>query len=129
MQRNEASTKQTGDMKMEHHGAIGTDGTGSPSSHLIDGAPPSNVSVSGKVSSEAILNLIRQWTVEHNLSMPTDPGRTFVEAGFDSLASIELAFFLEERLGVAIDDTVLYDHPTFAALSRYVEGLFPSHAG
>lgn len=113
---------------MEHHGATGANGTGSSSSHVIDDAPPSNVSVRGKMSSEAILNLIRDWAVEHNLPMPTDPGKTFVEAGFDSLASIELAFFLEQRLHVAIDDTVLYDHPTFAALSQYVEGLLPSHA-
>ncbi|MEX3693324.1 acyl carrier protein [Paraburkholderia sp. BR14263] len=75
-------------------------------------------STTGKT--EAIIALMRKWAEKHDLSMPADPDQTFSNAGFDSLASLELAFFIEEQLGVAIDDGVLYDHPTFASLAQYI---------
>lgn len=72
------------------------------------------------VTSEAILTMINEWTATRELDAPSDPNMTFADAGFDSLASVELAFFLEEKLGIAIDDTVLYNYPTFASLAQYL---------
>jgi acyl carrier protein len=52
---------------------------------------------------------------------PSGPNMTFAEAGFDSLDSIELALFLQDELGVKIDETVLNNYPTFAALAGYLK--------
>ncbi|HVE06058.1 MAG TPA: acyl carrier protein [Paraburkholderia sp.] len=72
------------------------------------------------VSAEKILAWIQEWTESNNLTVPSDLNQTFAEAGFDSMHSVELAFFLEERLGIKIDDTVLYDYPTFASLAEHL---------
>ncbi|MFC0397493.1 acyl carrier protein [Paraburkholderia rhizosphaerae] len=63
------------------------------------------------VTTEQILAWIQQWTETNNLKVPSDLNQTFAEAGFDSMHSVELAFFLEERLKIKIDDTVLFDYP------------------
>jgi acyl carrier protein len=77
---------------------------------------------SGRASKTAdeIMSMIKGWMKDHNLGEPTDPNATFADAGFDSLDSVELAFHLQDQLGVEIDETVLYNHPTFAALVSYV---------
>ena len=72
------------------------------------------------VSAEKILAWIQQWTEANNLKVPSDLDQTFAEAGFDSMHSVELAFFLEERLNIKIDETVLYDYPTFASLAGHL---------
>jgi acyl carrier protein len=72
------------------------------------------------VSAENILAWIQQWTEANNLNVPSDLDQTFAEAGFDSMHSVELAFFLEERLNIKIDETVLYDYPTFASLAGHL---------
>ncbi len=67
-----------------------------------------------------IVAMIVKWTVDHDLSEPTDVDQTFADAGYDSLHSVELAFFLEDKLKVQVDETVLYTCPTFATLARYL---------
>ena len=77
------------------------------------------------VTAETILAWIQEWTEANNLTVPTDLEQTFADAGFDSMHSVELAFFLEERLNIKIDDTVLYDYPTFNALAEHLVSLQP----
>src|SRR5215469_17922394 len=79
-----------------------------------DGAP---------VSAEKILAWIQEWTEANSLKVPSDLNQTFAEAGFDSMHSVELAFFLEERLRIKIDETVLFDYPTFASLAEHLVSL------
>lgn len=67
-----------------------------------------------------IVALIVKWTVDHDLPEPTDIDQTFADAGYDSIQSVELAFFLEDQLKVQVDDTVLYTCPTFATLAQYL---------
>ncbi|CAB3774253.1 acyl carrier protein [Paraburkholderia humisilvae] len=74
----------------------------------------------GHVTVDKIIAWITEWTESHDLKVPTDLNQTFSDAGFDSLHSVELAFFLEERIGTKIDETVLYDYPTFASLAGYL---------
>ncbi|WP_166653607.1 acyl carrier protein [Paraburkholderia flava] len=80
------------------------------------------VQPSGHASKTAdeIMGMIKGWMKERNLGEPTDPNATFADSGFDSLDSVELTFFLQDQLRVEIDETVLYNHPTFAALISYV---------
>ncbi|MFP3504731.1 acyl carrier protein [Burkholderia sp. SIMBA_062] len=78
------------------------------------------------VTAQTILGWIQEWAEASNLQVPTDLEQTFADAGFDSMHSVELAFFLEERLKIKIDDTVLYDYPTFIALAEHLVSLTPT---
>ena len=54
-----------------------------------------------------------------------DPGTIDVEArldryGIDSAAAIGLTDELEQRLGVPLDPTLLYDYPTIRSLSGFL---------
>ncbi|MBN3853466.1 MULTISPECIES: acyl carrier protein [unclassified Paraburkholderia] len=73
-----------------------------------------------RVTAQSILAWIQEWTEANQLQVPTDLDQTFADAGFDSMHSVELAFFLEERLKIKIDDTVLFDYPTFASLADHL---------
>ncbi|KVE68267.1 phosphopantetheine-binding protein [Burkholderia vietnamiensis] len=75
------------------------------------------------VTAQTILAWIQEWAEANHLQVPTDLEQTFADAGFDSMHSVELAFFLEERLKIKIDDTVLYDHPTFISLAEHLVSL------
>jgi acyl carrier protein len=75
------------------------------------------------VNAEQILAWIQEWTEANSLKVPSDLNQTFAEAGFDSMHSVELAFFLEERLRIKIDETVLFDYPTFASLAEHLVSL------
>jgi acyl carrier protein len=72
------------------------------------------------VTRAQILTIIAAWMKERNLGEPSENG-TFADSGFDSLDSVELTFHLKEQLGVEIDETVLYNYPTFGALVGYVQ--------
>jgi acyl carrier protein len=83
--------------------------------------PLQTPSVDGvNVNANQILAWIQQWTEANSLNVPSDLNQTFAEAGFDSMHSVELAFFLEERLKIKIDETVLFDYPTFASLAGHL---------
>ncbi|MDQ3933897.1 MAG: SDR family NAD(P)-dependent oxidoreductase [Actinomycetota bacterium] len=49
-----------------------------------------------------------------------DPDRKFKELGFDSLAAVELRNRLSEVSGVRLPSTLVFDHPSPAAVTRYV---------
>ncbi|CAM2171567.1 Phosphopantetheine-binding protein [Burkholderia latens] len=75
------------------------------------------------VTTATILAWVQEWAEANKLQVPTDLDQTFADAGFDSMHSVELAFFLEERLKFKIDDTVLFDYPTFSALAEHLVAL------
>src|SRR6185295_401181 len=51
-----------------------------------------------------------------------DPQQTFASHGVDSAAAVSLAGELGERFGRDLPATVLYDHPTPAAVARFLAG-------
>jgi len=87
---------------------------------MTNNLPAQPDSSTNSSSVAAIISLISKWAVDHELGEPKDMDQTFADAGFDSLHSVELAFFLEDQLGVQVDDTVLWTCPTFASLAQYL---------
>ncbi len=73
------------------------------------------------ITTDDILAAIKTWMREQNLGEPSDLNATFSDSGFDSLDSVQLSFFLQDEFGVQIDETVLYNYPTFATLIDYVK--------
>jgi acyl transferase domain-containing protein/acyl carrier protein len=51
------------------------------------------------------------------------PDRAFKELGVDSLTAVQLRNAIAEAIGVALPVTVVFDHPTPAALTRFIGGL------
>ena len=50
-----------------------------------------------------------------------DPDRPFTDYGVDSIILVELVNTLNERLGIELRTTALFDHPTLAELTEFVE--------
>src|SRR5690606_10847575 len=50
----------------------------------------------------------------------------FAELGVDSLMATQVVTALEERLGVALHPTLLFEHPTPDALLAHLRGVAPS---
>jgi acyl transferase domain-containing protein/acyl carrier protein len=55
-----------------------------------------------------------------------DRNAPFERYGFDSAASVELAAELSRGVGRALPETILYEHPTPAALLEYLRGEEPA---
>ncbi|MGW2327471.1 SDR family NAD(P)-dependent oxidoreductase, partial [Streptomyces sp. NPDC001700] len=73
---------------------------------------------------ELLLDVLRMHiaTVLGHSSPPAiDPGTSFKDLGFDSLAGIELLIVLGEALGLHLPSTMLFDHPTPAALITHLK--------
>ncbi|MGV9612822.1 type I polyketide synthase [Nocardia xishanensis] len=56
----------------------------------------------------------------HDSADALDPERDFLEAGFDSLAAMELRTALNASTGLTLSTAAIFDHKTPAALARYL---------
>uniref|UniRef100_UPI000A3D1217 acyl carrier protein n=1 Tax=Streptomyces sp. NRRL B-24572 TaxID=1962156 RepID=UPI000A3D1217 len=54
------------------------------------------------------------------LAEPVDPHRQLGEYGLDSIAVVAFAADVEDRLGVAVDPTAVWDYPTLAQLAKHL---------
>ncbi|MGV9313765.1 type I polyketide synthase [Streptomyces sp. NPDC003691] len=58
----------------------------------------------------------------HTGEISFDPDRGFLELGVDSLTAVELRTRLAEATGLRLNSTVVFDHPTPAALAAHLAG-------
>jgi acyl transferase domain-containing protein/acyl carrier protein len=80
---------------------------------------------------EALVELVRRHvaTVLGHSSPDAVGGRTFSEMGFDSLTALELRNQLDAATGLRLPSTLIFDHPSAAAVaSRIADDLAPAAA-
>ncbi len=103
---------------------------------ILDEAP---ITRNGKVDKEAILAALRivdrgdatkaleeriADTFAEILGLPiTEPDDDFFEQGGDSLASVEAVGWIRDELGVELEISALFEHPTPRSLARHIQAL------
>ncbi|SDH10552.1 Phosphopantetheine attachment site [Sinosporangium album] len=74
---------------------------------------------------------LRRWLTEKvadHLRMPPadiDPAVKLRTYGMESIHAITLCVDIEETLGLLVDPTLAYDHPTIDALTAHLSELLP----
>jgi alkylation response protein AidB-like acyl-CoA dehydrogenase/acyl carrier protein len=91
----------------------------------LDGAVPRS---DRSEEADSMARELRSWTISwlaHRLQIPVsqvDAQRSFADHGLDSVASVELAKALSDKLGRDLDETALWNFATIDALVDHVVG-------
>ncbi|WP_051133414.1 type I polyketide synthase [Nocardia paucivorans] len=95
------------------HRAADTSGT---SAQRLSAAPPAD-------RAAIVLDIVREQVagvLGHISGDVIDPTVPFTELGFDSMAGLEFRNRLVEAIGVPLPSTLVFDHPTAAAVAAFV---------
>jgi alkylation response protein AidB-like acyl-CoA dehydrogenase/acyl carrier protein len=93
-----------------------------------DGSPHQRSAYEGELAARELRSWIVSW-LAHRLQIPVsqvEAGQSFADHGLDSVASVELAKALSDRLGRELDETLLWNFATIGALVDHLVG--PSRA-
>jgi|GEM_PF-4326378 len=88
-----------------------------------------------EATAAATAAVVAEWLtakVADRLGIPVtevDPSQPFSRFGLDSASSVSLVGELEDWLGQELPTTLLYNHPTIDAVSRYLGGYRPAADG
>ncbi|NYI95216.1 NAD(P)-dependent dehydrogenase (short-subunit alcohol dehydrogenase family)/acyl carrier protein [Streptomonospora nanhaiensis] len=95
------------------------------------GAPAWDVAAAPPEERRRLLadHLRRELSLVLGVDEDIDPGQGFASLGLDSVASIELRNRVQRKLGLRLDLTLAYDHPTLADLADHLAEVVGAAGG